>query len=549
MRSWYTQYPFAFIEGSNRYEVPLSVRFAPVLSTETPEMVSYISLSGAPGAGDVYITKAAYGVKALSNTKPVYYYTYVKTSSANNTFYVDQTIVMMSEETFSPEIYRGTEYNTIPMAWNRTNRPTVRNYTYNGKTIYYCYISLPTQSSSLDTSPVWMPEAGAQEFSPADYTIADQGIKYYSWLVPYGEAQFVNDPYNRPPEDEFPRGGTGTWDNHSDVIEIDPLPAGAWGQGFVSVYNPTNAQLQNFATQIWREDLRNTWKDVFPNGGVTSGIVNCITIPIQPDITTSTPIHVGGIAIPSTEAAVLLNRFKLVDFGVAPIQYTREYFGAFEDYLNTKIAIYLPYIGWEQIAPEMVINCQLGLKYKIDCFTGDFVAILTTYRQDKFNYEGISYTFNGNCATQVPVTSQTGGSSASMISSAISGLSALGGSLATGNMAGAVVSGAVAMNSICAENSKHSFALKGGLNGSKGQLAYQRPYLMITRPIMEDGAGNNYFNLCGIPSNDYSQIGYCSGFTKAFAVQLDSTAFNNASEEELQAIVELLKEGIFCEFI
>ena len=547
MRLWYTEYPYAFIEGSNRYEVPLSMAFAQITSTTDPEMVSYISLGPAPDSGDTWITKAAEGVKALSNSRPVYYYTYAHTYESNNSFYVEQTIVMASEETFSAEVYRGTEYNTIPMQWSRTNRPTVRSYTYDGKTIYYCYISLPTQSSQMIYGPSWSPEAGGQELTAADYTIADNGIKYYSWLIPYGEARFVNDPYNRPPEDEFPRGGTGTWDNHSDVIEIDPLPTGAWGQGFVSVYNPTNAQLQNFATQIWREDMRTTWQDIFPNGGVMSGIVNCITIPVQPDVTTSTTIHVGGISIANTEAAVVLNRFKLVDFGVAPVQYTREYFGAFEDYLNTKIGIYLPYIGWEQIAPEMVINCQLGLKYKIDCFTGDLVAILTTYRQDKFGYEGISYTFNGNCATQVPITSQSGGSSASMISSAISGLSALGGSLATGNMAGAVLSGATTMNSICAESSKHSFALKGGLNGSKGQLAYQRPYLMITRPIMEDGAGNNYFNLCGIPSNDYSYIGYCSGFTKAFAVQLDSEAFNNASEEELEAIVNLLKEGIFCE--
>lgn len=547
MRSWYTQYPFAFIEGSNRYEVPLSMCFAPILSTTDPEMVSYISLGPSPEEHETWMTKYAIGVKAINNSRPAYYYTYVKTSISNNTLYVTQTVVMASEETFAAEIYNGNEYNTIPMNWRVSRRPTVHSYTYDNKKVYYCYASLATHSIPLLYSPVWIPEAGAQELTPADYLIADNGIKYYSWLIPYGEAQFVNDPYNRPPttDEDFPRGGNGTWDNHSDPIEMDPLPTGAWGQGFVSVYNPTNAQLQNFATQIWREDLRNTWQDIFPNGGVMSGIVNCITIPVQPDVTTATTIHVGGISIANTEAAVLLNRFKLIDFGSIPVRYTQEYFGGFQDYSCTKIGIYLPYIGWEQLAPEMVINCTLNLQYKIDCFTGDFVAILNTYREDKFHYEGISYIFNGNCATQVPITSQSGGSSASMISAAIAGITSIG-SLMTGNVAGAVSGGALAMNSIGAENDKHSFALKGGLTGSKGQLSYQRPYLCINRPIMEDGSRNNYFNLCGIPSNDYATIGECLGFTKAYAVKLDSSAFNNASEEELQGIVDILKEGIFC---
>ena len=547
MRLWYTQYPFAFIEGSNRYEVPLSMCFAPILSTVDPELVSYIAMIKGSTPGDRWQTKSARGVKAFNNASPVYYYSYAYSYEDNNTFYIKQTIVMMSENNFSAEVYNGTEYNDVPWHWNVTRRPSTRSYTYNNKIVYYCYADLAKESIPTEYVSSWVASAGAQELTSADFTIAEQGRQYYSWLAIYGEAQFVNDPYNRPPttDEDFPRGGNGTWDNHSDIIEMDPLPAGAWGQGFVSVYNPTNAQLQNFATQIWREDLRNTWQDIFPNGGVMSGIVNCITIPIQPDITTATTIHVGGISIANTEAAVLLNRFKLVDFGTIPAQYTKEYFGGFQDYSCTKIGIYLPYIGWEQLAPEMVINCTLNLQYKIDCFTGDFVAILNTHREDKFSYEGISYIFNGNCATQVPITSQSGGSSASMISAAIAGITSIG-SLMTGNVAGAVSGGALAMNSIGAENDKHSFALKGGLTGSKGQLSYQRPYLCINRPIMEDGSKNNYFNLCGIPSNDYATIGECIGFTKAYAVKLDSSAFNNASEEELQGIVDILKEGIFC---
>lgn len=541
---WSTQFPFIF-GGVPSYIMPYSLMYnnSPLATNDLIADI-HISDSTASGTvqhirwlvqsitgGDVYLLQ---GVYCAQNTSSVFQCNWGNVFASTQPF----TITIKNEIVYSDGTY--TESNTYSSS----------SYTYQGKTIHYRWYNQSDYRSMSTAILGYSGYAVNNSMNQTQWNLFNDENNYsadnWAWLLKYGDNSYTNNPYNRPPSDEFPRGGTGTWDDHSDTITIDPLPTGAWGQGFVSVYNPTNAELQNFATQLWREDLRNTWKDIFPNGGVTSGIVSCITIPVQPDTSASGQIHVGGVAIPSTSANILSNRFKVVDFGVAPIKYTREYFGAFQDYSCTKIAIYLPYIGWQQLAPEMVINCQLGLQYKIDCFTGDFIAILTTYRLDKFEYQGISYTFNGNCASQVPITSQTGGSSAAMISAAISGITSIVGGVASGNVGGAIAGGAQAANSIMAESNKHSFSLAGGLTGSKGQLAYQRPYLMISRPIMEDGSTNNYFNLCGIPSNDYSLIGNCSGFTKAFAVKLDSSAFNNASEEELQAIVDLLKEGIFC---
>ena len=542
---WTTEYPFAFITGSSRYDIPFSIK----LDTEplTADKREFYRISYDPPIwGDTEYYN--YTVNKISGNADLYYamvYNVLNDSGSNFSF--SMSVILCSSATFVASINNGVKYVGYDYSDNENRVSSDAAYTYDGKTIYYYIDNTTVSPSTTEGITPTFNWHSSTKLNNNDWRVYyNTAEKYFAWLIAYGNNPHTNNPYNRPPEDEFPRGGTGTWDNHSDVVDIDPLPAGAWGQGFVSVYNPTNAQLQNFATQLWREDLRNEWKDIFPNGGVTSGIVNCITIPIQPDVTSSAQIHVGGVGIPNTEAAVLLNRFKIVDFGVAPIKYTREHFGGFQDYLCTKIGIYLPYIGWEQLAPEMVINCQLGLKYKIDCFTGDFIAILTTYREDKFSYKGISYTFNGNCATQVPVTSQSGGSSASIISSAISGITSIIGGIASGNVGTAIAGGAQAANSIIAENSKHSFSLAGGLTGSKGQLSYQRPYLCINRPIMEDGVGNQYFDLCGIPSNDYAKIGHCSGFTKAFAVKINSADFNNASEEEINAIVNLLKEGIFC---
>lgn len=544
MQAWFTQYPFAFIEGANRYEVPLSMGYGEVTDGTDPVMISYISTGPSQSSGDTYVTKTARGVKAVNNTEPVYYYSYAKTRIENNALYVDQTIVMASKATFAAEIYRGTEYNTIPMAWSITNRPTMRNYTYNNKTIYYAYTTLATVSTPTEYAPVLICETGAQELTAADYTIADNGIKYYAWLIPYGENQYVNDPYNRPPQPETDKGGHGSWDNSSDTIEVDPLPAGLWGQGFVSVYVPTVAELASFASEIWSSSNVTRFNDIFPNG-LTSGIVDCFTIPIQPDTTTAGYICMGGEVLTITQAAILANRFKIVDFGNITLT---EYFGAFADYTSTKIAIYIPYIGWEELAPEMCINATINLQYKVDCLTGDFVAIITTNRTDKFAYQGVSYTFNGNCATRIPLTARTGAGTYDYVASAISGLTTVAGGLMTGNpvaVAGGIMSTA---NSMLSMNDKHTFALKGGFSGAKGQLTSQRPYLVINRPVMEDGRNNNYFNVCGAPSNDYATIGACASgaptYVKAFECVIDNANFAGATDSEKNKIYTLLKGGV-----
>ena len=339
-------------------------------------------------------------------------------------------------------------------------------------------------------------------------------------------------------------GGKGDWDITSDTIEVDPLPAGLWGQGFVSVYVPTVAELASFASEIWKSSNVTMYNDIFPQG-LTSGIVDCFTLPIQPDTAGTGYICMGGKVLTITQSAILANRFKLVDFGNLTIG---EHFGAFPDYTSTKIAIYLPYIGWEEIAPEMCINATINLQYKVDCLTGDFVAILSTNREDKFRYQGVSYTFNGNCASRIPLTARTGAGTYDYVASAISGLTTVAGGLMSGNpvsVAGGIMSTA---NSMLSMNDKHTFALKGGFSGTKGQLSPQRPYLVINRPVMENGANNNYYNELGVPSSDYATIGSCAAtapvVVKAIECKIDNANFAGATEQEKNKIYTLLKGGV-----
>lgn len=526
MQSYNTEYPYTFIMGSVLYGIPFSIKLDPEpLTSDAREFFRISYEPPAPGGAEYY----NYVISKISGHSDVFYIANFNiTTDTETNLNMVLSLIVCSSDPFTVLID------------NRYERSNDSEFTYNNKTVYYYIyvVSIGLPKSILNTLN-WH---DSNVLNNNDWLVYKNiAEKYFAWLIVYGEIIYTNDPYNRPPDTEdAPRGGQGSWDNSSDVVPVDPLPTGTWGQGFVSVYVPTVAQLQTFATQMWREDLKNTWKDLFPSG-VLSGIVDCFTIPIQPDTAGTGNISIGAQSV-GVQSAILANRFKIVDFGNLTIG---EYFGAFADYTTTKIAIYLPYIGWEQLAPEMVINATINLQYKIDCMSGDFIAIISTNRYDKFRFEGVSYVFNGNCATKIPLTSQAGAGTSSTISAAISGIGGTAAGLMSGNYIGAAMSAASAVNSICADTNKHTFALKGGFSGAKGQLGAQRPYLIINRPVMENGAKNQYFNLCGIPSNDYTSIGNCSGFTKCYAVRLDDSNFAGATEDEKQQIISQLQGGIF----
>ena len=527
MQYYSTEYPFAFIEGHNRYDIPFSIKFDNEPLTSDEREFFRISYDPPAVGGAKYYNET---IKKISGDGDVFYSSNFKIDNdTEEHLNLLLSIIVCSSDPFTVSID------------NRYIHSNEGEFTYNNKTVYYYIfnVSIGVPKSTGINTYNWH---DSNVLNGNDWSVyANTNKRYFAWLILYGDNPYTNDPYNRPPETEdAPRGGQGSWDNSSDVVPIDPLPTGLWGQGFVSVYVPTVAQLQAFATQIWRKDLKNTWKDLFPSG-VLSGIVDCFTIPIQPDTAGTGNISIGAQSV-GVQSSILANRFKIVDFGNITIG---EYFGAFADYTTTKIAVYLPYIGWEQLAPEMVINATINLQYKIDCMSGDFVAIISTNRYDKFRFEGVSYVFNGNCATKIPITSQAGAGTSSTISAAISGIGGTAAGLMSGNYIGAAMSAASAVNSICADTNKHTFALKGGFSGAKGQLGAQRPYLIINRPVMENGAKNQYFNLCGIPSNDYATIGSCRGFTKCYAVKLDDSNFAGATEDEKQQIISLLQGGIF----
>ena len=538
MSFWTTEYPYTFTT-TPPYYVPYAVVFEPIMLDDYKEIFRYI-----PADPETDINYRFFAIEKNTGTADIHYFMARDFNFSAGTATVTSTLIAASTAPFSFNFSNGVKYADTPVDYSMFATTYYNNdsFTYDEKQIFFRVLSVVTSFNDTETGVyTWASEC--TEYTTAQQAVLAANAQYFAWLTEY-DSIYTNDPYNRPPEGDEPRGGDGTWDNYSDTITIDPLPAGLWGQGFVSVYCPTVAQLTNFANEIWKTSNREHLNDIFP-GGVTSGIVSCHTLPVSPATSGSGKIVIGGYPIDNTSAAILSNRFVMVDFGSIPAKYTQEYFGAFVDYLNTKIALYLPYIGFVPLAPEMVINAVISLKYKIDCFTGDCIAIVTTNRTDKFNYQGMSYMFAGNCATQIPITSQTGAGTSDIISTAVSGLATIAGSALSGNPIGVVAGAVNTVNSIVADTSKIGFSMRSGFSGAKGQLSNQRPYLIINRPVMENGAKNNYFNLCGIPSNDYVTLGEITGYVQVMEAVLADTDFANATENEKTEILTALKGGIY----
>ena len=543
-----TQYPFTFVDGANRYDIPFSliydnkpldtnlrqifkIAYEPFLYTDTEYYD--LRLTKTSGAGDLY-----------------YFFVYKVTEDSATSYRLNISVVLFSEKQFTAKLLDGTKfvdydyYYSVSENFNENS-----TFTYDGKIVYYQYYDTNITYSQQNTTATKTIEFG-NKLTVNDWNVYYHTTEnYFAWLG-LNDSIIVNDPYNRPEQTPAPRGGNGSWDNSTDNISPDAIPTGNWGKGFVNVYNPTQNELAIFGAVIWDETVRTNLNDIFPQG-LMSGIVDCFTIPIAPDVSGTGDIVIGGKPLTGLITNIVSNRFKSVNCGTLTGDATREYFGGFPDYATTKIAIYLPYIGYQQLAPEMVLNCSLSLEYRVDCMTGDCVAILTSVRNDgKFNYNGVSYLFNGNCASKIPLTASTGAGTSDYISTAISGLSGVAtgvASMAMGNplgAIGAISSGANTINSIMSMSDKIGMQIKGGFSGSKGQLSPQTPYLIFNRPVMENGANNEYFQLCGIPSNDYARVEQCFGFTKALECIVTDTNFENATNDEKQEIYNLLKSGV-----
>lgn len=336
-----------------------------------------------------------------------------------------------------------------------------------------------------------------------------------------------DDPYSDPddPDDESgDGGGDGDHDDSSDPVDIPNLPSiSATDTGFITLYNPSTAQLQSLANYMWStldmDSIKKLWADP----------MNCILglsiIPCSVPSGTIKAVSVGNIAT-SVSMTTAGQQYVEVDCGSLNVN---EYWGAYLDYSPyTKCEIFLPYCGCHPLDIDTVMDKTIVVKYHVDILSGACTAFVKCG-------DSVLYTFQGNCACSIPVNANDW---TNVINGVIQIGSSIGSMVATGGASAPAAAGSIASTAI--NNLKPEIEKSGAIGSAGGLLANQKPYLIITRPRQARPANQNAF--MGYPSFITSNLGSLSGYTE---LEVTHVGGFSATDEELAEIDALLKEGVF----
>lgn len=348
------------------------------------------------------------------------------------------------------------------------------------------------------------------------------------WLPPSGVDPIItNDPNSEEGGEE------GTFDPYGDDIAFPDLPSvSAVSSGLLKIYKPTIYELQNFAHWLYASPMDQTiWTTLTKlYSSPFDYIISLQLLPVNTPAIDSSTIKLGPVDtnIQST---------KLTSQYFSTPEYTKtidEYYGSFIDYTpNTKIMLYLPFIGFNEITADDAMAGALSIKYNIDLLTGDCVAFVRV--RSKYT-NSVMYQYKGNCAAQIPLT---GRDFSQIISAGLSAVANIGFKIATGGTSEIVGAVLNSVKSVAA--TKPTVNRGGGIVGNASHLTGYTPYLLFMRPVASHP--RSYEKFKGRPSNITATLGTLKGYTVIDSVI--TQGYTKATKSEIDAIEALLKGGVY----
>lgn len=400
--------------------------------------------------------------------------------------------VLNALRTSNPSLFENAISNSIPQ-----EDGSIKNYTY-------LPFTLPNTNDANDAEPTTGEQTQAKpkvdpETSPD--TLLD--------LI----TNLINNKLDTP---NTPNTGSGS------TPSIVP-PVGS-ASALYKIYNPSQSQLDSFGHWLWSSSFVDQLLKVFNNP--MESIIGLHKVYASPVIGGQSNIKVGYLdsGVPSNFVS---NQYSKIDCGTVNLL---EYFGNVFDYSPyTNIQLYLPCIGFVNLNVGEIMRSKLNIVYTVDVLTGACLAEVNVLRD---GCGGVLYSYSGNCASQYPLSS---GSYMGIVSSAIGVAGSVIGTVASGGSLAPLALGSMGAVMNAHTNVQHS----GSLSGNSGVMGGKIPYLIITRP--QTNMPNNYEHYQGIPSNFYTSLSSCNGFTKVKNVDVRNI---NAESNELDEIKSLLMDGV-----
>ena len=377
------------------------------------------------------------------------------------------------------------------------------------------------------------------EISNGDYHIAginnfiyndDQLDKFQEGIIDAGDGTnpFPGPitPSDNPFENDPSRtgGGKGKYEKNGDKTGKPALPTSAvLSSGFIAMYNPTDSQLQALGAKLWSDDFFDNfiklWNDPM------EAIISLGLIPFTPASSGSTNCQIGNYDTEVSMARVT-SQYQTLSCGSVIVG---EYWGSALDYgPYTEAEIFLPFVGMKKLDIDDIMGKTVSVDYNVDLLGGEAVCYITVD-------DVVLYDFRCNLQTSIPISSS---SYASLYSTIIKGVSGMAIGAAAGGVAGAAAGGLTSAVNVI--SSKHGSIERGSeLSPNAGVLGLLTPYIIIHRVVQS--LPTNFGHFKGYPSNVTRTLGSCSGYTEVEYIHLDGI---NATEEEKQELLTILKEGI-----
>ncbi len=312
--------------------------------------------------------------------------------------------------------------------------------------------------------------------------------------------------------------------------------------GMASRYAMTRSQVESLLTEISTPAFYNNLTKLF-----SDPIDNLISLFCFPFDVKSLSTAWSGTddtviisIVQMTSQGKFLGNLPTPIFDLGSKSITR-HFNNFLDFAPyTKIEIFLPFIGFEELDVNVIMGKTLKIKYAVDLFTGKCTAFVLTSEN---SVDTLIMTRDGQCGIPVQLA---GGNGAEIARNMIKlGVNVAGGAtnmLAGGSVAkagvgllGSTTVGAIDAAKVNIHKGGHQEALLSG-------YAPTNAYLIYTRPVIAEPS--SYAHSYGRPSGKTETMSSLSGFTIIDRVHVEGSGFGSATHEERNEIEKLLKMGV-----
>lgn len=445
---------------------------------------------------------------------------------------------------------------TIPKEWTITDWRNAVNVGYLNPTFIRIGGGVVPYSNFLSSAKVSKVTGASDIQNHADwlfYLLHDPNADFSPDEKPEPGPEPGDDPYINPYDPAGPGGGDGDgddpYDPGDDIEYPDDPPFSIADTGLMSVYIPSNVQLNLLAGYLWSNNfVTSLVKDVYADP--MDVILSLGVLPFNIPVAGTANIKVGD-RDSGVSSNVPQNKYINLDCGSVQLKTT---VGAYIDFAPyTKGDIYIPFVGFVPLDIDAFMGHSVGLKYKVDICTGSAIAFLL--KDNK-----VWQTFACNLLTPIPLTSANYaqvwntivGATASLAGAGVMSIAGIGAASGAGQAANAansaLANSTTAYNTASALSSsteimtsaatKPTIQKSNNIAVTSGILCNKKPFIQLHRPNLMIPANQKGYQ--GYPSYIECQLSSLNGYTRISSINL---AVASATGRELKMIDAILKTG------